>query len=591
MSIGKNVALVLSAFCICLLLSCSEEHSLEEFERIKIVGDENPNKALSMLDSIEIGVREGSDYVKNKYDLLRIRLNDKADNLPSSDIMIKKLVGYFEDKGSILEKQEVSYYAGSVYRDLQDTPHSLEYFLRSIEYANAGGGCDSIMLRNSYSNLNDLYYKVQNYNDAVKMAQKELELAKQLKKDGILPYLHIGTAYLALHKLEQANAAFDAAFNEIAHSENISDHQTELFYLLDDFSALDNTSAAKKCLSLIETTALDDLSGFPCMALAQYYESIGKNDSAIVCGKSIIDNDNDIYNTYDASKLLYRIYSKMGDVNHASYYAGIYMQLSDSLDFGKRQELAAKVNNEFQYHLDQKKEQTLKDEKERYKSTLTIVVMAATLLMCIAYILYVRRRNKQLKEVVTLSAELQRVSNNEKQLRKDIEQKERDLEKSKKSLAKTSDELKNVKRELQHVNEELSDYDEALKAKEQQLSEKIDQNKTFIKLLHQSELEGKAEDVIHAIRQSSKGMKEMTSSDWKHLYQAVDELYPSFKDLLLKELGNFTEQQMQVCYLMRIGLSKPQIQSMTNLSRVTIWRWVKKFDWVLTNDDEKMLLK
>lgn len=582
MSIGRNVALVLSAFCICLLLSCSEEHSLEEFERIKIVGDENPNKALSMLDSLEIGVREGSDYVKNKYDLLRIRLNDKADNLPSSDIMIKKLVGYFEDKGSLLEKQEVSYYAGSVYRDLQDTPQSLEYFLRSIEYANAGGGCDSIMLRNSYSNLNDLYYKVQNYNDAVKMAQKELELAKQLKKDGILPYLHIGTAYLALHKLEQANAAFDAAFNEIAHSGNISDHQTELFYLLDDFSALNKTSAAKKCLSLIESTALDDLSGFPCMALAQYYESIGENDSAIVCGKSVLDNDNDIYNTYDASKLLYRIYSKMGDVNHASYYAGIYMQLSDSLDFGKRQELAATVNNEFQYHLDQKKEQTLKDEKERYKSTLTIVVMAATLLMCIAYILYVRRRNKQLKEVVTLSAELQRVSNNEKQLRKDIEQKERDLEKSKKSLEKTSDELKNVKRELQRVNEELSDYDDALKAKEQQLTEKMEQNKTFIKLLHQSELEGKAEDVIYAIRQSSRGMKEMKSSDWKQLYQAVDELYPSFKDRLLKELGNFTEQQMQVCYLMRIGLSKPQIQSMTNLSRVTIWRWVKKYDWVLT---------
>ena len=37
---------------------------------------------------------------------------------------------------------------------------------------------------------------------------------------------------------------------------------------------------------------------------------------------------------------------------------------------------------------------------------------------------------------------------------------------------------------------------------------------------------------------------------------------------------------------MRIGLSKPQIQNMTNLSRVTIWRWVKKFDWVLTNDDD-----
>ena len=585
MSIGKNITLVLSAFCVCLLLSCSQERYLEEFERIKIVGDENPKKALSMLDSLEIGVREKSEYIKNKYDLLRIRLNDKADNMPSSDIMIKKLVGYFEDKGSILEKQEVSYYAGSVYRDLQDTPRSLEYFLRAVEYANAGGGCDSIMLRNSYSNLNDLYYKVQNYSDAVKMAQKELELAQQMKKDGILAYLHIGTSYLALHNFEQAGAAFDAAFNEIAHSERILEYQTELFYLLDDFSALNKTSAAKKCLSLIDTTALEHLSGYPCMALAQYYESIGKNDSAIVCGKSVLVNDNDIYNTYDASKLLYGIYSKMGDVNNASHYAGIYMQLSDSLDFGKRQELAATVNNEFQYHLDQKKEQTLKDEKERYKSTLIIVVMAATLFLSIAYILYVRKRNKHLNEVVTLSAELQRVSNNEKQLRKDIEQKEMELEKSKKSLKKSSDELNNVKRELQRVNEELADNEEALKVKEQQLAEKMHQNKTFIKLLHQSDLEGKAEDVIYAIRQSSKGLKDMKSSDWKRLYQAVDELYPSFKDRLLKELGNFTEQQMQVCYLMRIGLSKPQIQGMTNLSRVTIWRWVKKYSWVLTADD------
>lgn len=589
MSKRKNVTLVLSLFFVCLLFSCSQDRYLEEFERIKKVGDESPNKALSMLDSLEIGVREKSEYVKNKYDLLRIRLNDKADNLPSSDIMIKKLVGYFEEKGSILEKQEVSYYAGSVYRDLQDTPRSLEYFLKAVEYANAGGGCDSIMLRNSYSNLNDLYYKVQNYSDAVKMAQNELELARQIKKDRILPYLHIGTAYLAMHKPEQASAAFEAAFNEIAHSERISEYQTELFYLLDDFSALNKTSAAQKCLSLIESTELEHLSGYPCMALAQYYESIGKNDSAIVCGKSVLDDENDIYNMYDASKLLYQIYNKMGDVNNASHYAGIYMQLSDSLDFGKRQELAATVNNEFQYHLDQKKEQTLKDEKERYKSTLTIVVMAATLLMSIAYILYVRRRNKNLKEVVTLSAEIQRVSTNEKQLRRDIEQKERDLEKSKKSLKKSSDELNNVKRELQRVNEELADNKEALKVKEQQLSEKMAQNKTFIKLLHQSELEGKAEDVIYAIRQSSKGLKNMNSSDWKQLYQAVDELYPSFKDRLLKELGNFTEQQMQVCYLMRIGLSKPQIQGMTNLSRVTIWRWVKKYDWVLTADDNVLL--
>ena len=114
----------------------------------------------------------------------------------------------------------------------------------------------------------------------------------------------------------------------------------------------------------------------------------------------------------------------------------------------------------------------------------------------------------------------------------------------------------------------------------QQLTEQAEQNKRVIKMLHQSELEGKAEDVVQTIRQSSIGKEEMTAADWKKLYQAVDELYPSFKDRLLQELGTFTEQQMQVCYLMRIGLSKMQIQNMTNLSRSTVWRWVKKYDWV-----------
>lgn len=581
MGIIRFIIYVLCTFYMFLLFSCSEEHTLEELERIKMVGDENPHKALSMHDSLEIGIREESDYVKNKYDLLRIRLNDKADNMPNSDIMIKNLIGYFEENGSILEKQEVAYYAGSVYRDLQDTPRSLEYFLKSVEYANTGEGCDSIMLRNAYSNLNDLYYKVQNYTDAVKMAQKELEITKQIKTDAIIPNLHIGTAYLALKQTKEACDAFDDALDEIIRSNDVSKHQSSLLYLLCDYSVLAQLSNAKRCFHLIESDPLNEFSDFSCIAFAQYYELNNKTDSAIIYGEHLLHNGKDIYSKYDASKLLYKLFSIMGDINNANRYAEIYMQLSDSLDFGKRQELAATVNNEFQYHLDQKKEQALKDEKEHYKNTLIIVILATILLASICYILYVKRHNKQLQLVVALSTELQRVSNDEQKLRKDIEQKEKELERSKKSLEKSSDELSNVKRELQRVNAELSDYDEALKAKEQQLAERMDQNKTFIKLLHQSELEGKAEDVIYAIRQSSKGKKNMTSSDWKQLYQAVDELYPLFKDRLLKELGNFTEQQMQVCYLMRIGLSKPQIQNMTNLSRVTIWRWVKKFDWVL----------
>jgi tetratricopeptide (TPR) repeat protein len=182
--------------CIWSLLAivataCSKQTVLDELEHIKKVGNENPQMALVMLDSLEFNIRESNDYIRSKYDLLRIRLNDKADNSPNSDIVIKKLIGYFERKGSQSEKQEVYYYAGSVYRDLHDTPHALECFFKSLDFAYNNKDCDSTMLRNTYSNLNYLQYRVQNYDDAVSMAKEELNISKQLETDCVLPYLHL----------------------------------------------------------------------------------------------------------------------------------------------------------------------------------------------------------------------------------------------------------------------------------------------------------------------------------------------------------------------------------------------------------------
>ena len=579
--------------CICLLItllmmSCSNYNNnpLDKMKQIKEIGNENPQQALAMLDSIEIEIRDKNNYTKNKYDLLRIRLNDKADNLPTSDIMIKRLVKYFEEHGSIQEIQEVHYYAGSTYRDLQDTPRALAYFFKSLDYAiDYREECDPIMLRNTYSNLNYLFYQVQDYTNALKMGVKELESCRQTQTDVIVPFVHIGAAYLALDSVSQAETALDSAYAHIIQSRDISSYQESLIFVMYHYSCIGKKQKARKCINLITDNPLDEFNPSSCMAFAWYYESIGKYDSASIYCKRVLDDGTDFVNMYDASRNLFRIYNEAGDAKSACKYAEVNMLLSDSMDLGKRQELAATVNNQFKYHLDQKKEQQLKNEKEKYKNTLILVSLATLLLASVGYIFHIKRRNKHLLAIATLSSELQRVADKEKHLSKNIEEKEKELTKARESFEKTTDELNNVKQELDRVNEELTEYNEALKEKEEQLAERMEQNKSFIKLLHQSELEGKAEDVIHAIRQSSSGKKNMESADWKQIFKAVDELHPTFKDRLLKELGNFTEDQKRVCYLMRIGLSKSQIQNMTNLARVTIWRWTKKYDWVVTSED------
>ena len=521
---------IVCLIAILLMASCSNEGILEKMEQIKTFGNHDPERALVMLDSLELEVRDKGEYVRNKYDLLRIRLHDKADHMPSSDMMIKKLVAYFEEKGSVPEKQEVYYYAGSTYRDLQDTPSALENFFKSLDFAlDHPKECDPIMLRNTYSNLNWLFFRVQDYPNAAKFSIKELESCRQTRTDVVLPFVHLGASYRALDSVPQSVAAFDSAFAYIVHSGNFARYQESLACLLWNYSDLEKTEKAKECLALIKSNPLIEFDEVASMAFALYYDALGKDDSAAIYLKRVLDDGKDIANTFDAAKSLFEIYSEAGDCSNALKYAKVYKQLSDSLDFGKRQQLAATVNNQYQYHLDQKKEQELKDEKERYKNMFVVVCLAALLLVCLGYIYHIWKRNRHLKEVVAL------------------------LEEN--------------------------------KAKELQLAEREEQNKAIIKLMHQTDLEGTAEEVIDAIRKSSTGKKEMTPDDWKQLYHAVDELYPSFKDKLVKELGSYTEQQQQVCYLMCIGLTNSQIHNMTNLSRATVWRWVKNYDWVLEMED------
>ena len=96
---GKTAFRYLCALLAILFASCSKEGPLDKMEHIKMVGNDHPKQALAMLDSLEQEARRGSVYAQKKYDLLHIRLSDKANILPKSDAKIKELVEYFGKKG------------------------------------------------------------------------------------------------------------------------------------------------------------------------------------------------------------------------------------------------------------------------------------------------------------------------------------------------------------------------------------------------------------------------------------------------------------------------------------------------------------
>lgn len=573
------IGLILVSF-----FSCDNNSSKvsNKIDYIKSIGDTNPSLAMSMLDSLDINIRNQPERVIKKFDLLRLRVQDKAYITATSDIAAKQLVTYFEKNGTALEKQEAYFYAGSVYRDLQDTPRALKYFFKALEIAENSKQFDTVMQRNTFSNLHYLYFNVQDYPKAYEYAMKEYKLSQSINKMELTCLMHLGMSLTVLDSIKQAKEIYKIALDTISSNPQLKEDHEVLCSLLFNFSYLKDSAQASRCYKLLQDLNLDDSNDAKNYAYGEFFLLVGKKETAICAFNRILHNKTDLLRMYDASKALFHIYNEGKQVVEANKMANLFVSLCDSIDLGKRQELAATVKNEYQYHKDQQREQKIINEKERLQSWLIISVVAIVIILLIAVAFIFYKRYTYLNRLLAISNDLNDLSVAKQQLQTNIKKKEEELLASQSLLDKRENELKSVKNQLKDLNGELTKFDEKLKKKEQMLAEKIAQSQTFLNLLHQTELEEKAEDVIFNIRQSSEGKKHMTTTNWKQLYKAVDELYPAFKDQLMKELGSFSEQQMQVCYLMRIGLSKPQIQNITNLSRVTIWRWVKKFNWIQT---------
>ena len=554
-----------------LFVSCEKENLLDRMEQIKQVGNANPTLALEMLDSIQLKVRSESEYVQKKYDLLNVRLHDKADVLATSDIVVRELVPYFEENGSKAEQQEVHYYAGSVYRDLHDTPRALDHFLKALEIGKESDECDSIMLANTYSNLNHLYYRVQDYRNALPMAREECRLMTKQNRLDALAVLHVGAALTRLDSVESAKKTFQEALKllkKTPHSYSEEQVWTSLVY---HFSRFEMWEEARECYDTI-TKKKDWMlhSADYYLSMGEYYKKTGNLDSAISCYHHALEDGQELLGQYDGSKQLFYMYGKTGDISKAYQYAHQFVTICDSLDLGKRQEMAATVNNQFQYHKDMEEERKIREKKDYYRILFLSTSLGSIVGLLAFGTFFIYRRNRRLRQLLVLQARLQKTKEEKQKMEADISQREREL-----NEAETQ--LEEVKGRLNSVNGDLDHYTREVEKQKAMLEEKMEQNKSLMKLLHQTELETSAEDVIQTIRKSSEGKHKMSPAEWKQFFMAVDEIHPSFSENLLQKFGSLSEPKMQVYYLMRVGLSNAQIENLVTQSHATVWRWAKRY--------------
>ncbi|MDD6606650.1 MAG: hypothetical protein PUF00_02645 [Paraprevotella sp.] len=566
-------------FCLLLLASfvtCTDYGSDREISRmdvIKQLGNSHPQLALASYDSLKDEFTKGSTYVRNKYTLLGIRLRDKAKLPHTSDSCIRRLVPYFEKKGTIREMQEVYYYAGSVYRDLQDTPRSLEYFLKSAACTEKGE-TDSVMLRNCYSQLCAMYTKVQDYGNALQMAKAEYEVARSIGTLDGITMIQLGNAYMRTDSFPQATEVMRMMLTENDTTNLTPDILCDLLYY---FSLTDDTANARFCYTrFVDMPERHPIKAQQHISLGKYFLLLGLTDSSAQHYQLALEQGDSICK-YDACRKLFHLYEDCGEKEEAYKYASEFLRISTCLDLGMRQEQAATINNQYQYYKDKQEEDSIKAEKEimeLYLWMTLLITLTLISVICAVYTFRKYQRQRLLHEIsMTLDGDTGSDNGNEQEthvlmrIKKGMDSARIKQEEMAKNLEKAEG---NIKEQEQSIERAKRDAEEKLQEAHRQMERGVN----LFKMAHLTELSKNDNDIVESIRKASRMEQELTSKQWSELISFINDRYPTFSQKIVTIHGPISEKQMHICYLLKMGFTNTEICNiMKDCSRSTIWRW------------------
>lgn len=538
------------------IISCSKSTDtglLSRLSDIQAMGDSCPLKAILRLDSIKPLFEEESEYARNKMSLLDIRLHDKAFIAHTNDSTIKAVCRFFENQGSAIDKQEAYYYMGSVYRDLNDYPNAVTYFLKSIKLAEDKTVIDNALLENACSQLSHLYHMQFNYAEALDVALKGLHIAEKSRTADERTYMGVASSYYEINDMLNCLLFCNKAISIIENKGIKKENADIVSRAMSLYAAAGCHEDSKKCLNLLNSLKENERPRNYLASLAKYCTRYVSKDSAAIIVERIFEKTGDIQELYDVSKWLTGYYSNKGDYENATKYAMYFIRVNKTLIENRKFEHTTNAKNIFRYQRDKEEELRIikQGRKDRYYLILGISV-SLILLLAGAVIYY--RRKKMLLEII-LNKE-----NDIKHVKSVVRDKEQEL---------VSLNLKNesLSEQLEHAKDEFKML--------------VSQNRELTKLSLMNNVPDDAKDIIEKARRTSKGKYRLDDDEWKELLGAIDRMFPEFTYEVQSKFKKISEPVLRVCYLRKIGLSAPEIVNLTDYPRQTVWDRIKRIEMIM----------
>ena len=557
-----------------LFASCSKQQNetlLVQLSDIKAMGDTLPKIAMQRLDSIKPLFDNENEYIRNKFALLDIRLHDKAYITHTSIKPIKEVCRYFEENGTAAEQQEAYYYMGSVYRDLNDYPNAVTYFLKSAEIAESDNYIDSSLWECTYSQLSYLYNQQFNYSSALDAAIKGLDIAEKFNTSNERTYINTSTAYFESGDTTNATTLCNKAINNILGngiSKSNADIVSKAMY---HYTITNQYLHAGLCYELLKSLPKNELPRNYIPNVAVYLERFVSADSAAITMSELYETTNSIESKYDAARWLTRYYVAKGEYEKAAEYAINFINANEAVIDKRNFEHTTNANNFYRYRRDKEQETAIMENAAKQRFWTLLVASISIILLLVGAVHYYRRKNQLLGIILNKDENI-------KQAKALISIREKEIEKE-------ESEIKNKEKELATLNATNSKLTNQLEAAENDFRMLVAQNRELTKLTLMNKIAGNAKDIIEKVKKAAKGEYHLNDDEWKELLGAIDKEYPEFTNEVQAKFKKISEAQMRVCYLWKIGLTGPQVVNLTGYPRQTVWFRIKRIEEAFGKDE------
>ena len=556
------IAAVLSSCC-----KKENETLLYKLDSIKAMGDTLPREAMRSLDSIKPLFAEETEYMQNKLALLEIRLRDKAYITHTSADTIKNLCSYFDKSGTDKERQEAYYYMGSVYRDLNDYPNAIVGFLKSASVAENSINIDAAIWENSYSQLSHIYRQQLNYNDALNVILKGVSVAEKFGVADARTYMNVASSYSELNDTIRMVEYIKQALIFIEKNESPENYLDIVATAMGDYSMLGYNKEATYCYNILKSCP-EDLKPFNYFInLTYYFANFVSVDSAANVMVKLYNTTNNLDMKYDAARWLTIYYSYEDKNKLAAEYAVNFIEANDEVIAKRKFEHTTNANNFFQYQRDKEEELMIMQEAAQWKQNLIMVISVSVFLFLVCVVFYFYRK-KRLLDIIL------RKEDCIDQARALIDKKDAELAVEKVEIERKQKELEMVTAINNRLSSQLVDAEEDFKML-------VEQNRELTKLTIMSDISADSNDIIEKVKKASKGKHHLNDEEWKELLGAIDKLYPEFGYDVQANFKKIKEPMLRVCYLLRIGLSGPEIVNLTDYPRQTVWDRIKRIEKVM----------